>query len=40
MAFESWAVREMTRAPAVTEIREEIIQGVQDGVRQVREVDE
>jgi hypothetical protein len=30
MAFESWAVREMTRAPAVAEIREEIIQDVED----------
>jgi len=26
MAFESWAVREMTRAPAVAAVREEIIQ--------------
>jgi hypothetical protein len=25
MTFESWAVREMTRAPAVAEVREEII---------------
>jgi hypothetical protein len=26
MAFESWAAREMTRPPAVAEVREEIIQ--------------
>lgn len=26
MAFESWAAREMIRAPAVAEVREEIIQ--------------
>jgi hypothetical protein len=26
MGFESWAAREMTRAPAVAEVREEIIQ--------------
>lgn len=32
MAFESRAVREMTRAPAVAEIREEIIE---DGIRKV-----
>ena len=37
MAFESWAVRGMTRTPAVAGIREEIIQ---DGIRKVREVDE
>lgn len=37
MTFESWAVREMTRAPAGAEIREEIIE---DGIRKVREVDE
>lgn len=37
MAFESWAVREMTRVPAVAEIREEIIE---DDIRKVREVDE
>ena len=37
MAFETWTVRETIRAPAVAEIREEIIQ---DGIRKVREVDE
>ena len=34
MALESWAAREITRPPAVTEVREEIIQ---DWVRNIRE---
>jgi hypothetical protein len=33
MAFESWAAREMTRAPAVAEVREEIIQDCIKGPR-------
>jgi hypothetical protein len=37
LAFESWAVREMTRVHAIAENREEIIE---NGIRKVREVDE